>query len=59
MLQAPNLESLPNLKRWYQDISARPATIRAYDKGKEINTVPTITKASKSILFGRPSQSAA
>ena len=53
-----HLESLPNLKRWYQDISARPATIRAYDKGKEINTVPTITKESKSILFGQSSQSA-
>lgn len=30
----------------------RPATIRAYEKGAAVNTVPTITKESTALLLG-------
>ena len=48
-----NLGDFPNLKRWFETIAARPATIRAYAKGKAVNTTPTITEESKKLLFGQ------
>ena len=48
-----NLGDFPNLKRWFEAIAARPATIRAYAKGKAVNTTPTITEESKKLLFGQ------
>ena len=33
-------------------VAGRPATIRAYEKGASINTVPTITEESKALLLG-------
>ena len=48
-----NLGDFPNLKRWFETIAARPATIRAYEKGKAVNTTPTITEESKKLLFGQ------
>ena len=47
------LDDFPNLKRWFDAIAARPATIRAYRKGKAINQTPTITEESKKLLFGQ------
>ncbi|MDH4872275.1 glutathione binding-like protein [Pseudomonas sp. BN515] len=35
--QEQNLDDFPNLKRWYQDIQARPATIRAYALVDQVN----------------------
>jgi GSH-dependent disulfide-bond oxidoreductase len=32
--QSQNLEDFPNLKRWFETIKARPATIRAYEKAQ-------------------------
>ncbi len=32
--QNQNLEDFPNLKRWFETIKARPATIRAYEKAE-------------------------
>ncbi|BAY24302.1 glutathione S-transferase domain-containing protein [Calothrix sp. NIES-2100] len=32
--QSQNLEDFPNLKRWFETIKARPATIRAYEKAE-------------------------
>ncbi len=48
-----NLGEFPNLKRWFETIAARPATIRAYAKGKAVNTTPTITEESRKLLFGQ------
>ena len=48
-----NLGDFPNVKRWFEAIAARPATIRAYAKGKAVNTTPTITEESKKLLFGQ------
>ncbi len=45
-------EGLENVRRWASTVAERPATIRAYDKGAAINTVPTITEDSKALLLG-------
>ncbi|MDR1709211.1 MAG: glutathione S-transferase N-terminal domain-containing protein [Candidatus Accumulibacter sp.] len=51
--QQQNLDEFPDLKRWFNAIRARPAVIRAYDKAKEINTAPTVTEESRTLLFGQ------
>ena len=56
--QGQNLDDFPHLKRWFDEIAARPATMRAYAKAKEINTQPTVSEDAKKILFGQTAQSA-
>ncbi|HEX2656436.1 MAG TPA: glutathione binding-like protein [Xanthobacteraceae bacterium] len=51
--QQQKIDDFPHLKRWLETIKARPATIRAYEKAKEINTQPNITEEAKKILFGQ------
>ena len=52
--QSQRLEDYPNLKRWFDAIRARPATVRAYEKGKEYNSTPGIqTEEQRRILFGQ------
>jgi len=53
--QGQKLEDFPHLKRWFEAIKARPATVRAYAKAKEVN--PNAggirTDAERKILFGQ------
>ena len=53
--QGQNLEDFPQLKRWFEAIRARPATVRAYEKGKEVNSQfdAPMSEAAKKILFGQ------
>jgi GST-like protein len=51
--QQQNLDDFPHLKRWFAAIRARPAVVRAYQRAEEINTAPTVTEASRAILFGQ------
>ena len=51
--QSQDLNDFPNLKRWFEAIAARPATERAYEKGKALNKNPTVSEDAKKFLFGQ------
>lgn len=52
--QKIDLNDWPNVKRWYDAISARPATIAAYAHVERISSAPVATDdASRKILFGQ------
>lgn len=51
--QGQNLGDFPHLKRWFESIQARPATVRAYERAKEINTESTMSEEAKKVLFGQ------
>lgn len=52
--QGQKLEDFTHLKRWFEHVRSRPATVRAYDKAKSINTTPSVNNdQAKSILFGQ------
>ncbi len=51
--QGQRLDHFPHLKRWFDAIQARPATVRAYAKADQINTTPSIhDEESRRVLFG-------
>lgn len=54
--QLQNLDDTPALKRWFEAIAARPATIRAYARGEEYKQRPVVTEESRKILFGQTAQ---
>ena len=51
--QGQNIADFPHLRRWLESIQARPAVVRAYEKGRAINPKPTMTDEAKKILFGQ------
>jgi GSH-dependent disulfide-bond oxidoreductase len=52
--QGQDLNQFPHLKRWFEAIQKRPATIRAYEKGREVNSAPpAMTEEARRILFGQ------
>ncbi len=51
--QGQNLDDFPHLKRWFHDIAAKPATIRAYEVAKTVNAAPTVSEDAKKHLFGQ------
>jgi GSH-dependent disulfide-bond oxidoreductase len=51
--QGQRLEQFPHLKRWFESIRARPATVCAYAKAAMVNTQDTMTEEAKRVLFGQ------
>ena len=51
--QGQTLEDTPNLKRWFDAIAARPATVAAYAKGAAISENKPMTEEAKKVLFGQ------
>jgi len=51
--QGQNLDDFPHLKRWFFEIKERPATIRAYEKAKDVSQTATVNEESRKILFGQ------
>ncbi|HEV3286758.1 MAG TPA: glutathione binding-like protein [Steroidobacteraceae bacterium] len=52
--QGQKLEDFPHLRRWFDTIRERPATVRAYEKAKSINTQTEFTEEARRVLFGHP-----
>ena len=49
-----DLNDFPNLKRWFDAIAARPATIRAYEKGGNVRSyVNPMSDDQRKVLFGQ------
>jgi glutathione S-transferase len=48
--QGQNLDDFPNVKRWFATIRARPATTRAYEKGKPWMDRPAVTEAGNASI---------
>ncbi|MDE2401988.1 MAG: glutathione S-transferase N-terminal domain-containing protein [Burkholderiales bacterium] len=53
--QRQDLKDFPHLKRWFDTIQARPATVRAYARAKEVNpdNQATVNQDSARFLFGQ------
>ncbi|MDN4016129.1 glutathione S-transferase N-terminal domain-containing protein [Zwartia panacis] len=51
--QRQDMNQFPYLSSWFERIGNRPATQKAYDIAKSINTAPTVDQNAKSILFGQ------
>ncbi len=53
--QGQKLEDFPHLKRWFEEIKGRPATVRAYALAKEINPEvgAPMSEDAKKVLFGQ------
>lgn len=55
--QSQDLNDFPHLKRWFDIIAARPATIRAYEVAQTVNSQPTVhDEEARKILFGQNAQ---
>jgi GSH-dependent disulfide-bond oxidoreductase len=51
--QQQNLDDFPDLRRWFELVGTRPATVRAYAKAEPYSGRPAVTEEGKKILFGQ------
>ncbi len=54
--QGQNLADFPHVKRWFETIRNRPATIRAYERGAAFGGNAPLTEEARKILFGQTAQ---
>ncbi|NJM68870.1 MAG: thiol:disulfide oxidoreductase [Scytonema sp. RU_4_4] len=51
--QSQKLENFPHLKRWFETIQARPATIRAYEKAEAFKNQALDVEKARDLLFNQ------
>jgi GST-like protein len=51
--QQQNLDDFPNLRRWFDAVRSRPATVRAYEIAASYGTTQITSEESRRILFGQ------
>jgi GST-like protein len=51
--QGQRLEDFPHLKRWFEAIKNRPATLRAYEKGAALSSNAPLSEEARKVLFGQ------
>jgi GST-like protein len=54
--QGQKLEDFPHLKRWFETIQARPATVRAYEKAEAFKNQTLDVEKARSFLFNQSAQ---
>jgi GST-like protein len=54
--QSQKLEDFPNLKRWFETIKSRPATIRAYEKAEAFKNQEIDLTKVRDLLFNQSAQ---
>ena len=57
--QGQNLADFPHIKRWFEAIKTRPATVRAYELAPTFSNSSIMTDDAKKVLFGQTAQSVA
>ena len=51
--QGQDLADFPQVHRWFDSLSTRPAVVSAYKIAETINTAPTVTESAREHLFGQ------
>lgn len=55
--QSQKLEDFPHLQRWFEEIKARPATIRAYEKAEAFKNQQISPEQARDLLFNQSANS--
>jgi GSH-dependent disulfide-bond oxidoreductase len=55
--QAQDLDAHPHLRRWFDSIRARPATVRAYELANKFRSDSPASEAARKVLFGQTAAS--
>jgi GST-like protein len=51
--QQQNLDDFAHLRRWFDAVRGRPATLQAYARGEPLSSRPAVTEEGKKLLFGQ------
>ena len=54
--QSQRLEDFPHLQRWFAAMAARPAVVRAYERGTAYKAQPAASEAERGLLFNQSAQ---
>jgi GSH-dependent disulfide-bond oxidoreductase len=55
--QGQDLNEFPHMKRWFETIKSRAATVRAYERGAAMSSNAPMSEEARKVLFGQSAQS--